>query len=71
MARSHTTKNLEYRVQQAIQAAASSIIAGEAKSLDSYREMCGYIRGLSEAIEILNEIEAEYASERDRPGTSH
>ena len=71
MARSHTTKALEKRVAEAIDAAATSVLNGEAKSYDSYRYMCGYISGLSEVVKILDEIEAEYSGERDRPSTSH
>lgn len=71
MARSLVTRILEGRVQESIASAASSILAGEAGTFDRYREMCGYIRGLSEAIKILDEIEMELLSERNHSGASH
>ena len=71
MARSLVTRALEQRVVAAIEAATDSVVNGQAPSFDAYREICGYMRGLSEAIKILDDIEAELLNERDRPSTGN
>lgn len=59
MARSRVTRMVEQRIAASAEAMAQSIINGGAESFDIYRERCGFIRGLQEAIKILDEVEAE------------
>jgi hypothetical protein len=50
---------LRERVQKAIIEYSDSIIGGQAKDFADYRDACGYIRGLNDALRLCEDIEGD------------
>lgn len=50
---------LRDRVHQAITEYSATIICGQVKDFAEYREACGYIRGLNDALRLCEDIEGD------------
>lgn len=50
---------LEERVTAAVTDMSISIIGGQAEDYARYRESCGYIRGLTDALKLCDDIEGD------------
>ncbi len=59
MANSRLYQLLLNRVKEEVFKYSESICGGEAEDYTRYKEACGYIRGLNDAVKILEEIEKE------------
>jgi len=53
-------KLLEDRVAAVIADYSISIIGGQAPDYAGYRESCGYIRGLTDALKLCDDIEVDF-----------
>lgn len=47
------------KIRSAIEDHGASIICGQAKDYAEYRDACGYIRGLNDALRICEDIEGD------------
>ncbi len=57
MAKTKITARLEFKLAETRATIVESIGDGACKDYGEYRYQCGYLRGLDDALTILNEIE--------------
>lgn len=59
MAVSRFHRLLEDRVREVVERESASLSSGQAPDYPSYKEMVGYIRGLSDALRLCEDIEKD------------
>lgn len=59
MASSRLYRLLKERVEETIAQYSQSIIGGQAKDYADYRDACGYMRGLNDALNLCDDIERD------------
>lgn len=59
MAYSRFHKALRVKVEATITEWSHSIISGQIKDIAEYREACGYIRGLNDALKVCEDLEGD------------
>jgi hypothetical protein len=50
---------LEERVKEAVEANCIALVGGQPKDFPTYREQVGYIRGLSDALTLCEQVEED------------
>lgn len=59
MARTRLFAKLQAKIEERINSVGSSLLMGTAQDYPSYKDWVGYVRGLRDAIKLLDEIEGE------------
>lgn len=59
MPRTRNFLKLQVRIDDQIKSVSDSILRGDPKSYEAYKDWVGYIRGLRDAIKFADEIEGE------------
>ena len=60
MARTRLFLLLSEQVKKIVDSESASVSSGQAPDYPSYKERCGYIRGLNTALELCDQIEEEF-----------
>lgn len=59
MARTRLFSKLEVKIEERINSVSSTLLEGAAQDYPSYKDWTGYVRGLRDALKLLDEIEGE------------